>query len=101
MGTIIHKAMCITSWHKETIEKLHAIVDEEGIPVTEIHESPVNSYFTFFVIPSGSKYGWEAQKQHDKNIEFVIDRIDDMAFENEADYIERKVCWYGNDWDEE
>jgi hypothetical protein len=66
MGTIQHKSMILVG-DDQSIEELHALAErfnrqqesqeESPVPVTRVF--PVgNGYYTFAVMPTGSKVGW-------------------------------------------
>ena len=51
--------------------------------LTEIHESLINSYFTFFVIPDGSKEGYDASDDADIIREKLIAFIKPLALSSD------------------
>jgi hypothetical protein len=64
--------------------------------VTPAMDSPVNSYKTFAIMPSGSKLGWDDAEKHDKAIQTLINyiRMYDDEDSNPFEYI---VTEYGQD----
>lgn len=78
MSHIIHEVILVTSYSKEYIEKAQEmafqIVGNDGvdnyphdsIDITEIFISPVNAYYTFAILPDGSKEGWDTARKYDR-----------------------------------
>lgn len=68
MGYIAHNAVICTTWKKEHAAEAHlkAVEIFTGDRVTEIIETKLNGYFTFFVAPDGSKEGWEHSEHGDR-----------------------------------
>lgn len=66
MGYIKHNAICVTCFDKEQTNRLHDKAKEIfGELVTEIIESAINQYYSFFVAPDGSKEGWKDSDEYD------------------------------------
>lgn len=78
MGYIKNHSIIVTSHFKDCINKAHeaaiSIFKELNIDyhgkneelVTEIFEGKVNTQYTFFIVPDGSKEGWGFSERCDK-----------------------------------
>lgn len=59
MGYIKHNAIIVTGWQpvamNEAIQKAISL----SLPISELIDSPVNGYASFFIAPDGSKEGWQ------------------------------------------
>ena len=68
MGFLYHNAIIVLTYSRERAEAAYAKAFElfDGLaPVTAIAETPVNSDFTFAILPDGSKEGWEPSERGD------------------------------------
>lgn len=66
MGYIKHHAILVTGFHPQSMKDLHGIaVEMFGSLVSEIIDSKMNGYLSFFVAPDGSKEGWEESDKND------------------------------------
>lgn len=83
MGYIRHHSIAVSSYSKELIESAHKKASEifKGLE-TEIKQSDFNKYFAFFVIPDGSKEGWDESDLGDKKREVFINWINQQAYED-------------------
>jgi hypothetical protein len=72
MGWIRHHAILITSWDKDKIEADRDLALDLRMAATEIIESPINGYMSFFIAPDGSKEGWEDSDDGDEAREKFI-----------------------------
>ncbi|WP_420553083.1 hypothetical protein [Tenacibaculum aiptasiae] len=73
MGYTKHNAVIVTDWNKGDIEKVHAkaieiFKNEIDVEFSEkcislIIKGLVNSYYSFFIAPDGSKEGWSIDKE--------------------------------------
>lgn len=70
MGTVIHRAVVVTTWAENYAnmarEKAVAIFGPER--VSPLIPSEVNGYLTVFIASSGSKLGWDTDDIHQKRI---------------------------------
>jgi hypothetical protein len=66
MGYMSHDAIVVTGWDKERVIKAHEKAKEIGLPITEIIEGQVNSYYSFLIGPDGSKEGWAESHEGEK-----------------------------------
>lgn len=84
MGYIKHNSMIITVSAAQN-GQLDLVYSKArklfGNLVSEIILSPVNGYKTFFIASSGSKYGWDEYKQHEKCRQELAEFIDSMRFD--------------------
>jgi hypothetical protein len=69
MGTIVHKAIIVTSYDERSIMMAHrqALVCFTGTAcrVTPVTEEGINGYRSFMVATDGSKLGWRGHKDAD------------------------------------
>lgn len=99
MGHIIHHAICITSCLKEYMDNLHIFLTQENIPHTDPIFSPINRYKSIFIIPDGSKSGWDASDDGDKNRQKVKDYMKSKRFSDESSPFEWVEVSYSSDDD--
>ena len=74
MGYIAHHAIIVTGWDAARVQvaSVEAVRIFGEDMVSEILDSPINSYHTFFVAPDGSKEGWpESASADDKRSIFT------------------------------
>lgn len=65
MGYIRHNCIIVTG---DNIIEMHKFAIEIfGTTCSEIIESPINGYNSFFIAPDGSKEGWMDSDKGDKN----------------------------------
>lgn len=66
MGYHIHHTIVVTCWQSEMLKDAHErAVVLFGPLCSEIIESALNGYGSFFIAPDGSKEGWPESMQHD------------------------------------
>lgn len=75
MGYMRHHAIIVTSWKTEALEAAHRKARElfgptslsasEHVRVSDIIDSGMNGYHSFFVAPDGSKEGWQDSDEGD------------------------------------
>ena len=86
-----HHAICATTWSEERAEEARAkVADIPGIQVTDVYESDCNGYCSFFVIPDGSKEGWNESDLGDERRAKAAEILD----ANACDWVE---VYYGCD----
>lgn len=73
MGYSIHHSIVVVSWQVDAIAEAHKeAVRILGATASEVVRSPMNSVFSFFVGPDGSKEGWpESDAGDTKRDEFI------------------------------
>lgn len=93
MGYIKHHAIAIVTWNKEEADKVYKKAIElfngfdkaiEAKPtrklgkrfVTKPMSCPINSYYSLFIAPDGSKEGWGHSKEGEKLRNELLDWID-------------------------
>lgn len=96
MSHVEHQALCITCWDKDMLIDCRERIESIGLKVSEIMESDVNGYATFFVPPSGSKAGWEEAKAHLSLIRHAEKIIQDFGYEDGSNSIDYDVSIYGD-----
>jgi hypothetical protein len=75
MGHVSHEALVVTSPSCRKALDLREVAIELGLGVTTVVESPYNSYYTFLVPTSGSKYGWAEHTEHGDKVRALIARL--------------------------
>lgn len=68
MGYIKHHGIVVSASNQKYIKNPHEkALEIFGETVTEIIESGINGYVSFFIAPDGSKEGWEESDRGDLN----------------------------------
>ena len=96
MSHVKHETVCITSWKEQEVKKLWGQIRDEGVLVTEIYKLKSNSYWTFYVLPSGSKAGWAEAKFHLDFIEQIKGMIKEFDYEDGSNPFDYAVAEYGD-----
>ena len=65
MGYIKHHAIVVTSFDDALAKEAHKKAEKLGNTTTEVVESPVNGYYSFLIVPDGSKEGWPESDEGD------------------------------------
>ena len=85
MGLIQHKILVVTTCCEEDIKKYRdkalEIYNKDtdyylASTITDIIISPINGYFSFMILPDGSKEGWEPSEVSDELLTEFIDVLD-------------------------
>lgn len=98
MGYIRHHAIVVTSWNDIKLKVAHVYAKGVfGETVSEIIDSPVNSYQSFFIAPDGSKEGWQPSNEGDKKRELFADWIKNQDYEDGSNSLSFAVFFYGDD----
>lgn len=98
MGYIRHHAIIITCYFDELTKKAHEKAKEIFKERTsELLESYVNGYKSFFIAPDGSKEGWEDSRIGDLQREIFTKWIDEQAYEDGSNSISFCEIYYGDD----
>jgi len=67
MGRIKHHAIIVTAGSDDEITRIHAKAFEMFEHLcSEVIDSKINGYSTFFIAPDGSKEGWEDSDHYDQ-----------------------------------
>ncbi len=98
MGYIKHHSIVVTS----SIEKVlkgaqHKAKTIFGNQVSEIIESPLNSYKSFLVAPDGSKEGWNDSVIGDEQREKFIKYLNAQAYEDGSSSLKYVEVSFGED----
>ncbi len=106
MRNIRHHALIVTCNDRKVIDsirakalelyKLHMEASNGSNLVSEIKESIVNHYCSFFIIPDGSKEGYDASDDSDVIREKLIDFIKPLA-ETDEYHVSYAEVSYGAD----
>lgn len=99
MGYMRHHSIAVTSWKDDAIKDLRekALEIFSNDMVTEIMESNINGYHTFFISPDGSKERWPESKYNDVNRGMFMECLNltrDKSGYSSIDYCE---FFYGDD----
>lgn len=100
MGTVLHRAVIVTSWDVERIGKARRLAGQRfGQLVSGLIPSPVNGYWTFFIASCGSKEGWDESRAHaDALSEFEVElKRFGFGYEDGSSALELAFVTYGND----
>jgi hypothetical protein len=100
MGTVIHMAFVVTSWNRELLAKAYDFAASDadiGPLVSPIIESTINSYWSFFIAPDGSKLGWGHREAADEGRRRVTEWIQAQAYEDGGNSLEWCCVPFGND----
>lgn len=96
MGCMRHHALVVTASSEERATVAHAkaaeIFASFGELVSPLLKSPVNSYWSFFVAPDGSKEGWGTSEDGDQARNALVEWL-----QPQAGYIHWVEVQYGDD----
>ena len=106
MRNIRHHAIIVTCNDRKILDsiraralelyKMHMEASNGALLVSEIKDSIVNNYGTFFIIPDGSKEGYDASDDGDVIREKLIDFINPLT-KSEAYHLSYSEISYGAD----
>ena len=86
---MIHKTACITSFNlKALIGVKNRIVNHTTLMCTGIYSSKTNGYNTFFIVPSGSKDGWDEDNHQIEGPQQVKEIISEFDYEDVSNSID-------------
>jgi hypothetical protein len=94
-----HHAIVVTTYDEATIIEARAKAVEIGCAVSEIVNSPINGYRSFFVAPDGSKLGWVESDRGDAQRDQFVAWIRAEAFGDGSSYLDWAEVKYGDDDD--
>ena len=96
---IIHHAIIVTSWNRDILHKAHSAALQifGGTMVTEILESPVNGYLSFFIGPDGSKEGWEESNSGNEKRGVFIQWMNKQEYEDGSNCLQYVEVTYNNE----
>lgn len=99
MGHIAHHTIVVTSWRGESIKsaQLEARRTFGSNAVSSVKTSIVNSYYSFFVAPDGSKEGWTESDLGDGRRKRFIDWMKDREHPERNASLEWVEVCFGRD----
>lgn len=98
MGTVSHHAIIVTGWKEAPIRLAHALATElMASQVTPILRAHVNGYFSFAVLPDGSKDGWTDSDHGDQQREKLKVLLRTPEYEDGSSSVEWVEVLYGHD----
>lgn len=98
MGYIRHHSIVVTSWDEEQIKKAHTKAKEMcGEIVSNIVESKINGYGSFFIAPDGSKEGWVESDCGNDNRKNYIRWILEQNYDDGSNPLSYVEFYYGDD----
>ena len=97
MGHIRHHAIIVTGYKNTDINRARRKAKKLSLAVSNIVNSPVNGYMSFFVAPDGSKEGWAESYTGDENrIEF-INYLQSIRYTDTSSPLSWIEIFYGDD----
>ena len=72
MGYMRHHAIIVTGWDVQTVNDAQAKARQVFPQVSQILPGEVNTYYSFFIPPDGSKEGWPEDEKGNKRREDFI-----------------------------
>lgn len=112
MGYTRHHAIIVTSYDRKKLErarrkaksifKEHLHPDDEVhlkklIPISNIVESSINGWYSFFIAPDGSKERWIESKRGDLARKELVQWIDSQKYEDNSSPLSFVEVFYGDD----
>ena len=85
MSHVIHEIIAVTSYDQRYIHMAHSrardLFPTKG-GVSAIYHSATNAYYTFVIMPDGSKEGWPEAEEAEKKRVIFIEWLKTQAFED-------------------
>jgi hypothetical protein len=98
MGYERHHAIAVTSYDPELLTKAHERATTYfSAQVTPIIKSPVNSQYSFFIGPDGSKEGWKPSAEGDRCRKIFKDWLKAQTFDDGSSALKWVEVQYGDD----
>lgn len=97
MGHVMHHTIVVTSWNEQLVAKAREEASRLGLSCTGTVESPVNGYWTFCVVPDGSKSGWADDEQGDIDRSLFKAWMAAQVYPDGGNALEWFEACYGND----
>jgi hypothetical protein len=106
MGYMRHHMIVVTTYDQSLIQLAHAKAQEifgepnvhgKAVGVTDIMQSPVNHYYTFFVPTDGSKEGWPDSDQGDERRVTFVEWLNHQRYEDQSSPFKWAEVQYGDD----
>ena len=82
MGHVIHHAIIATTYDNKKAEEFHTFCRSRAPECTAMAVSEVNSYYTIFIGPDGSKSGWPESDHGDYIRKDIKERLASYAYED-------------------
>ena len=97
MGYIKHHSIAVTSCNDKIIKVAHTKAKSIfNNRTSEILNSDINNYKSFFISPDGSKEGWDDSKKGDNQRKTFINWINQQAYEDGSNSISYCEFFYGD-----
>jgi hypothetical protein len=96
MGHVVHHTIIATTFDKKLARQLHAYCKELGAAVA-VTKSALNGYHTVFVGPDGSKSGWSATDEGDRQRSSIKHLIKSFDYEDGSNPFEWVEVSYSSD----
>lgn len=98
MGYIKHHSIVVTSFMEELIQEAHDQAKDifKG-RVSEIVQSEVNCYKSFFIAPDGSKEGWKSSDEGDEQRVAFVNYINSKSYKDGSNSLSFCEFFYGED----
>lgn len=97
MGYIRHHAIIVTTFDESLVKEAHEMARQVFASVSEILQSQVNSYYSFFIPPDGSKEGWRESDLGDSQRKTFMDWCDSKALDDKSNSICAVEIRYSDD----
>lgn len=97
MGYMRHHAIAVTGYDEEIVQQAYRQAVAFGLQPTEPVKAPVNSYWTLFVPPDGSKEGWDESEAGDYRRGQFIAWLGGQRFEDGSSPLAWVEVQYGDD----
>jgi hypothetical protein len=92
MGMMLHHAIIVTGSDQRLVVEAQSTASMLGLVVSLVTRSKANCYYSFAVLPDGSKEGWEESKKMDERREILVKMLSQypldwvgVQFANEVD----------------
>lgn len=100
MGYMRHHAILVTTWDEAKANAAHDAAAALEMSVTPVMESAINGYYSFAVLPDGSKEGWSESEKGDEARAKFIEWTRAQAYEDGSNIFDWCEVQYGDDEDE-
>jgi len=99
MGFVEHQAIIVTSWDARQLAVVRKAAEDVGFGplMTPTIRGEVNSYWSFAILPGGSKRGWADAERWDSRAENVRQAIDAMRHDDGSVAVEAVWIGFGAD----
>lgn len=95
MGYLRNHVIIVNSFSKEDIEKVHNKAMELFPELTtELKETPVNSDYSFAILPDGSKEGWSESDDYDSKRNIFKKFIKTFDYEDGSNPLKVVQVWF-------